>query len=63
MGGQIHTDLHLRQMKQTIINIAPIGKQFTATIIVTDEEGTRTERHTLTPEQVAAITAIIKGED
>jgi hypothetical protein len=48
-------------MKQTIINIAPIGKNYTATIIVTDEEGTRTERYSLTPEQVAAIEAIIKG--
>jgi hypothetical protein len=48
---------------QQIINISPIGKNFTATVIVTDEEGTRTERHTLTPEQVAAITAIIKAED
>jgi hypothetical protein len=50
-------------MQQTIINIAPIGKNFTATIIVTDEEGTRTERHTLTPEQWEAIITIIKAED
>jgi len=50
-------------MQQTIINIAPIGNKFTSTIIVTDEEGTRTERYTLTPEQVAAIVAIIKGEE